>query len=270
LSNIDQAHFQSSLLNLVVNARDAMPKGGEITISTENVTIDLTSARQLKEIRAGDYVMVTVQDNGKGMSPEVKARAIEPFFTTKDIGQGSGLGLSQVYGFIRQSKGQIEIKSEQGKGASVSLYLPKAAEAKILETYSDSFKDYCFQGTTLVVEDDTDAREIAVEAFESFGYTVFQARDGFEALSLLKQMTPVNLLFTDIIMPNGINGVMLAQDARKLHPKIRILLASGYPRETLRANEGLNESMAFIAKPYSFASLQEKLAALAPETLAFH
>nr|WP_321985950.1 PAS domain S-box protein [uncultured Lichenicoccus sp.] len=259
LSEIDPAQFQSALLNLVVNARDAMPKGGALTIETRNLEIGAADAIRLREITRGPYICITVHDSGAGMEPSVRDRAIEPFFTTRDVGQGSGLGLSQVYGFVRQSEGQIEIESAPGAGTSVSLYLPQSRQPVIEDALMEAPKPDTSHGTILVVEDDPDVLEIAVAAVESFGYKVHAARDGEEALAILLSEKPVDLLFTDVVMPKGLSGVDLARDARLLQPKIPVLMASGYPREAMQERKDDSENMAFIAKPYTLSALSEKL-----------
>ncbi len=261
-TNIDQAQFQSAMLNLVINARDAMPQGGVLTIVTRNKLIGEVAAGRLGEISAGPYVAITVRDTGHGMTPEVLGRAIEPFYTTKDVGQGSGLGLSQVYGFARQSQGQLEIASKGGNGASIALYLPRSGDPKSQQPERVPRANRTSHGTVLVVEDDADVLEIAVQAVRSFGYDVHPARDGSEAMMILQRPQPIDLLFTDIVMPNGVNGVELARDARMVRPNILVLLTSGYSREALHAREGFNEDMAFIAKPYTLAALNERLNAL--------
>lgn len=262
LCDVDAAQFQSAILNLVINARDAMPKGGKLSISTEMVTIDLAQARRMGDFEPGQYVTVCVSDTGCGMTPEVKAKAFEPFFTTKEVGQGSGLGLSQVHGFVRQSRGQIQLVTEPEKGLSVHIYLPAsngipASESAPLPPVSKSKR-----GTILVVEDDPEVLEVATMALQRFGYNVYSAKDGFAALAILRQQLPIDLLFTDVVMPNGMNGVDLAQNARRMHPAIRVLLASGDSREALQMNEGLNESMSFLSKPYSLSVLAERLSSI--------
>jgi CheY-like chemotaxis protein len=236
-----------------------MPQGGILTIETRNKRIGAAAAVRLGEIAPGSYVVITVRDTGYGMTPEVLAKAIEPFYTTKDVGQGSGLGLSQVYGFARQSHGQLEIVSKSGDGASIGLYLPKTYESCVEEFQRVPRAGRISHGTVLVVEDDADVLEIAVQAVRSFGYDVHPARDACEAMMILQRSQPIDLLFTDIVMPNGVNGVELARGAREIRPNILVLLTSGYSREALQAREGFNENMAFIAKPYTLAALSERL-----------
>ncbi len=254
LSNIDQTQFQSALLNLLVNARDAMEEtGGTLTIETRNVQLDQNRARSLGEITAGPYVMIAVHDTGEGMTAETKAKAIEPFFTTKGPGKGSGLGLSQVFGFVRQSNGQIEIDSTLGEGTTVRMYLPRLTEEGTARGGSEAASR---MGTVLITEDDPDVLTIAVETLRSLGYEVYSAANASEALTILKRNTPIDILFTDIVLPRGINGIELAREARRLRPEIRVLLASGYARPGLQVDEDV---MHFIPKPYRVPDLARRL-----------
>jgi signal transduction histidine kinase/CheY-like chemotaxis protein len=248
---VDRTQFQSALLNLVVNGRDAIggPRGA-ITIETRNCQIDESRAASLKEIGPGPFVMLAVTDNGSGMSADTKRRAIEPFFTTKEPGRGSGLGLSQVYGFARQSGGQIEIDTDLGCGTTVRIFLPGLVPER-----SDAGDKV---GAVLVTEDDPDVLTIAAETLRLLGYEVHTASNAAEALAILKRGTPIDILFTDIVMPNGMNGIDLAREARRLRPGIRVLLASGYSRERSNADE----DMAFIAKPYHMPELARHLEAI--------
>ena len=184
------------------------------------------------------------------MTPEIQARAIEPFYTTKDVGQGSGLGLSQTHGFVRQSNGQMEIQSEVGVGTAVSLYLPKSgpALAQVIKPVRQASE--LRGGTILVVEDDPEVLEVAIAAVESFGYAVQAASDAETALDILRRDIPIDLLFTDVVMPLGLSGVALAHEACKLRPALRVLLASGYPRAAIRQQHGVDDTMELIAKPY--------------------
>jgi PAS domain S-box-containing protein len=251
LCEIDRTQLQSALMNLVVNARDAISgRGGTITIQTRNCNIDKTRAATIGDINSGRFVMLAVLDNGSGMSPETRAKAIEPFFTTKEIGRGSGLGLSQVYGFARQSGGQLEIDSELDRGTTMRIFLP----GLLLEGSDTAGK----VATVLIAEDDPDVLTVAAETLRLLGYEVFAAADAAEALDLLNRGTPVDILFTDIVMPNGMNGIALAREARRLRPDIRVLLASGYSPDRLEADE----DMAFIAKPYQMAELAQQLETL--------
>ena len=212
--------------------------------------MDDARTASLGEITAGPFVMMAISDNGCGMSAETKARAIEPFFTTKEVGRGSGLGLSQVYGFSRQCNGQIEIDSDVGRGTTVRIFVP----ALVPEGADTSEK----VGTVLVTEDDPDVLAIAAETLRLLGYEVHTATNATEALAILQRGTPIDILFTDIVMPNGMNGIALAREARRLRPTIRVLLASGYSRERADADE----DMSFIAKPYHLPELARHLEAI--------
>jgi PAS domain S-box-containing protein len=246
---IDSARFESALLNLVVNARDAMPDGGRIVISTRNVTLADHEAGSLK---AGNYVKVTVADTGTGMPPEVVARAFEPFFTTKEVGKGTGLGLSQVYGFIKQSDGEVVIKSRPGEGSTIEIYLPAVVDEAQEDRRSHVER-------VLIVEDEPDLMDVAASLFTSMGYDVLTASSGREAIDVMEQRD-VDILFTDIVMPNGMNGIELASYTRAHYPETKIMLASGYPLPALKQRHGqdLNE-FAFVNKPYRLADLARTL-----------
>jgi PAS domain S-box-containing protein len=246
---LDRTQFQSALLNLIVNARDAIDgPGGLITIETQNCQIDAARASTLGEIVSGPFIVVTVTDNGSGMSSETRAKAIEPFFTTKGPGRGSGLGLSQVYGFARQFDGQLEIESALRRGTAVRMFLPGLIPEK-----SDTADKTV--GSVLVVEDDPLVLTIAAEIVRLLGYEVYTATNSAEALAVLNGGTPIDILFTDIVMPNGMNGIALAREARQMHPDIRVLLTSGYTRDRTAADA----DMPFIAKPYHAPELARLL-----------
>jgi DNA-binding response OmpR family regulator len=255
LADLDQAHFESALMNLVVNARDAMKQGGQLTLESRNFVVDEAYAADLGDIAPGNYVVVTVRDTGSGMAPEVRARAIEPFYTTKDVGAGSGLGLSQVYGFVRQSNGQIAIESTPGEGTAVNLYLPQSREVQHAAAAAPDTDIAFGNGSVLVVEDDPEVLHIAASAIRSFGYHVHRAGDAAAALTVLRAAPKVDLLFTDIVMPGGMSGVELAREACRRYPNLRVLLASGYARDVLEAQESMHDGMAFIAKPYALSAL---------------
>jgi PAS domain S-box-containing protein len=246
---IDSARLESALLNLVVNARDAMPDGGRIVISTRNVTLGHHEAGSLP---AGDYVRIAVSDTGTGMPPEVVSRAFEPFFTTKEVGKGTGLGLSQVYGFIKQSDGDVVIESKPGEGTTIAIYLP-AVRSEAQEDRRAHVE------RVLIVEDEPDLMDVAASLFTSMGYDVVTASSGREAIDLLEQRD-VDILFTDVVMPNGMDGIELASYTRAHYPDTKIMLASGYPLPALKQRHGgeLNE-FAFVNKPYRLADLARTL-----------
>lgn len=280
LTDIDQTQFQSCILNLVINARDAMPAGGILTIQTRNITLNLKQAEELKDIESGKYVVVTVSDDGEGMSAEVKARAIEPFYTTKEFGKGSGLGLSQVYGFVRQSGGQLEIISAVGEGTIVKLYLPQSlnmplVHAPILPTPEDKKRssstfyvdEEVKTGTVLIVEDDPLVLLITAEMIKSLGYNTFSAADANEAMAIFAKNKSIDILFTDIVMPNGINGLDLAQKVMQTYPHTSILMTSGYSKEIVAAKESLANAT-LLKKPYGAAELAQALSRLIAERRA--
>jgi len=246
---IDSARFESALLNLVVNARDAMPDGGHLAIRSANVSIGTQAVGPLPP---GDYVQVTVADTGTGMPPEVVRRVFEPFFTTKEVGKGTGLGLSQVYGFIKQSGGEVVIDSKPGEGTAVSIYLPAVVEAAIEGAASHTER-------VLIVEDEPDLMDVAASLFTSMGYDVLTAASGREAIDVLERRD-VDILFTDVVMPNGMNGIELASYTREHYPDTKIMLASGYPLPALkqRHGNGLGE-FAFVNKPYRLSDLARTL-----------
>ena len=245
---IDAARFESALLNLVVNARDAMPEGGRIEIATANATL---ADDEVDGLPAGEYVRLAVTDTGTGMDPETVARAFEPFYTTKEVGKGTGLGLSQVYGFIKQSGGEIVIRSKQGEGTTIAIYLPAVATEDRDYRKADT-------ETVLIVEDEPDLLDVASSLFMSMGYDVMTATSGQEAMNALASRD-VDILFTDIVMPDGINGIDLATFTREHYPHIKVMLASGYPQPALKLDRGKLGEFAFVAKPYRLSDLARSL-----------
>jgi PAS domain S-box-containing protein len=241
-ANVDPTQLETALLNLAVNARDAMPDGGTLTIATRTV---------------GGQVAIEVRDTGVGMSPEVRDRVFEPFFTTKDVGKGSGLGLSQVYGFVRQSDGHVEIESAVGEGATVRLLLPASSEAAP-ERRTTQVPPETVGGTErlLVVEDDPAVLELTVEMLTSLGYQVTTATHAAEALTVLRGEEPIDLLFSDIVMPGGASGVSLAREAQTLRPEMQILLTSGFVGDGANLAE---HEFPLIDKPYEAAALAARV-----------
>ncbi|MBL8265565.1 response regulator [Steroidobacter sp.] len=258
---IDGNQLEIALLNLAVNARDAMPDGGKLRIETFN--LDLRSGAPTDNLPRGEYVALTVDDTGIGMPPEVLARAFEPFFTTKNVGQGTGLGLSQVYGFVRQSGGQVRIHSADGAGTSICMYLPAARpDARLPEEETQHEMPLLAERETiLVVEDDPDVRAFTVETVRELGYDVLEARDGSNALNLLRQ-TPagdIDLLFSDVVLPGGMNGQQLAQQAVILHPRLKVLFATGYARDVIVHHGRLDPGVQLITKPFAFDDLAARI-----------
>ncbi|HYE51803.1 MAG TPA: PAS domain S-box protein, partial [Azospirillaceae bacterium] len=259
--SIDAPQFEAALLNLVVNARDAMPSGGHLRIGTDTVEFDLPRARAMG-LEPGSYVVVSVEDTGAGIPPELLNRVMEPFFTTKEIGKGTGLGLSQVYGFVTQSKGQVEIDSTVGVGTTIRLYLPLVEGEPASTGTGGSAAEREQYGTVLIVEDEADVLETAVELFRSLGYAVLTATDGAKALTVLDRHPKVDVLFTDVVMPGGLSGVDLAREARRRRPGLQVLLASGYPQPAVTAEHGDLSDFSFLAKPYRWTELADRLKAL--------
>jgi two-component system NtrC family sensor kinase len=255
---IDPVQFESALLNLVVNARDAIAqKAGKILIETKNIVFDAEHRPPLTVIAFGDYIAISVIDNGAGMPPEILNRVFEPFFTTKEIGRGSGLGLSQVYGFVKQSGGYIHIESERNVGTRVYLFLPRsrgAAEAAEPVIRGGPVTPDARGATILVVEDEADVREVLAAELTNFGYRVLTAGDGPEALEILERESRVDLLFSDVVMPHGMTGDVLAREAQRRRPELKILLSSGYPPAELRERQLLGE-FRVLQKPYRIEDL---------------
>ena len=226
----DPTQVDDAVVNLAINARDAMPDGGVLTIDTSNVFLDEDYAEDHIDVTAGEYVMLAVSDTGVGMNPEVAARALEPFFTTKPAGRGTGLGLSQVYGFVKQSGGHVSIYSEPGHGTTVKLYLPRSNPSAVLAEAERDKSGLALTGTEsiLVVEDNPDVRRLVKRQLTELGYTVHEAGHGPEALRLIQTDLPLDLMFTDVIMPEGMTGYELAGHARESRPGLKVLFTSGY------------------------------------------
>ncbi len=248
---VDPPQLESAILNLCINARDAMPAGGTLTIEVANVDLDAAYAELDVELQPGPYVMVAVSDTGTGMSPEVLARAFDPFFTTKEVGKGSGLGLSMVWGFVKQSKGHVKIYSELGLGTTVKLYLPRAgAEAGRTAVHAQPLEALRGSERILLVEDDELVRTHVAMQLEQLGYRVECAGNGPEALATLARDQAFDLLFTDIVMPGGMNGRQLAEEARRRVPGLRVLFTSGYTEQAMLHQGSLGAGMRLLAKPY--------------------
>jgi signal transduction histidine kinase/CheY-like chemotaxis protein len=259
---IDPGQFETAILNLAINSRDAMPDGGRITIETQNVTVDRQSAAANSEVTPGPYVMVAVSDAGAGMAPSVLERAFDPFFTTKEVGKGSGLGLSQVYGFTKTARGHVKIYSELGVGTTVKLYLPQSsARAALPESRAEPalLQPGTGRGTILVVEDDQDVLAVTAENLRELGYQVVTAIDAAQALEILRGEQPIDLLFSDVVIPGGTNGAQLAMSARDIRPALKVLLTSGYTAAALSLEHGLPDNLNVVGKPYQREELANKL-----------
>jgi len=259
--NADVSQLENGILNLCVNGRDAMPDGGRLTIETANAYLDEEYAKEHQEVTPGQYVMFSVTDTGVGMPPEVIARAFDPFYTTKGVGRGTGLGLSQVFGFVKQSGGHVKIYSEIGQGTSVKIYLPRWMGELTAQAATQSVADLP-EGRPgeiiLVVEDDERVRKVSVESLRELGYTVIHASSGAEALQILEQEPRIDLLFTDIVMP-GMTGRVLADTASERLVGLKVLYTTGYTRNAVVHNGVLDAGVAFLPKPFTIQQLAAKV-----------
>ncbi len=257
---VDASQLQNALLNLALNARDAMPRGGRLTVEVSAAKLDADYASMYPEVRTGSYVLISVTDTGAGMPAEVRQRAFEPFFTTKGVGAGTGLGLSMVYGFTKQSGGHVQLYSEVGQGTSVRLFLPAASLAAPqpgAASADSSLEPSGLPGgseTILVVEDDARVRRVAVARLEDMNYRVLQAETAAQALAVLVAHPEIALLFTDIVMPGGMSGDELAREARSLRPGLKIIMTSGFAEPSVAVRE-LAAEASWLKKPYSAMEL---------------
>ena len=249
---IDAAQFETALLNLVVNARDATPDGGRIVIATRCVDLQ---AGEVGELAAGSYVAISVQDTGAGMSHDVAVRAVEPFFTTKEVGKGTGLGLSQVYGMARQSGGDLAIASREGQGTTITMYFP-ALDGTAAEAERNDAAD-----KVLIVDDQPDVLEVTCELFRSLGFEVLAANSGEDAIDVLKRTPGIQLMLSDVVMP-GMNGVQLGRRAQELVPGIKVILASGFANPAVAAKEDSLQGFEFLPKPYRVGDVVKRLRTL--------
>jgi PAS domain S-box-containing protein len=251
---IDPSQLANALINLAINARDAMPNGGQILLETASVVLDEAYAQSNAGVRPGAYVMIAVSDTGAGMSAEVRENVFEPFFTTKEHGKGTGLGLSMVYGFVKQSDGHIRIYSEEGHGTTVRLYLPAAggcAEAVVPEVVATPGAGE----TILVVEDDFLVRGFVVAQLHSLGYRTIAVSDGYGALAQLESSQPFDLLFTDVVMPGGMTGRQLADEVSRRRPGTKVLYTSGYTENALTHHGRFDQGVRLLSKPYRKSAL---------------
>jgi CheY-like chemotaxis protein len=256
---VDKSQVESALLNLAINARDAMPDGGKLVIETANAQLDADYAARNAEVAPGDYAVLVVSDTGCGMAPEIAERAFEPFFTTKGVGKGSGLGLSMVYGFAKQSGGHLKIYSELGHGTTVRLYLPRGGTREDTVAAAAANESRRGMETILIVEDDPGVRQLVAVQLRSLGYRVREAPDGASAMALLEDDTTVDLLFTDVVMPGGMTGQQLAQQARRLRPTLKVLFTSGYTPESILHQGKSEPGIHLLSKPYRRDTLAEKV-----------
>jgi signal transduction histidine kinase len=260
----DENQLENALLNLAVNARDAMSSGGRLTIETRNVTLDEGYARSQDDLQPGDYVQIAMTDTGTGMPKDVVDRAFDPFFTTKGIGQGTGLGLSQVYGFVKQSGGHVRIYSEAGQGTTVKLYLPRQAvmTPPPNTTVPALVPRAALDETILVVEDEPDVRVFAGETLRGLGYGVREAGDGKTALDIIDHEPALSLLFTDVGLPGGLSGRELADEVKRRRPALKVLFTTGYARDALMHNGRLETGVELLRKPFNAMDLAKKVRAV--------
>ena len=263
----DTNQLENATLNLCINARDAMPDGGRLTIKTENIRLDEFGA-QLRDVPPGEYVSVSVTDTGTGMSSEVAARAFEPFFTTKPMGQGTGLGLSMIYGFARQSGGQVRIDSTVGTGTTIQLYLPRYHGALTEEGGETALANPPRTGsgeTVLVVDDEPSIRMLAMETLEDLGYAAIEAGDAKAGLQILQSNVRVDLLISDVGLPGGMNGRQMADAARIVRPRLKVLFITGYAENAAVGNGQLEPGMHVLTKPFALDKLASRIKTIIAE-----
>ena len=257
---VDPSQLSTALLNLAVNARDAMPGGGKLTLETGNVVLDEAYASYNPDVLPGPYVLIAVSDTGVGIPLTIRDKVFEPFFTTKDVGRGTGLGLSMVYGFVKQSNGHIKIYSEEGHGTAIKLYLPRAG--KSAEPRADPVVPAPLAFGTesvLVVEDDDLVRDYVTAQLRGLGYTPLAAANAAQALALIDDGASVDLLFTDVIMPGLINGRQLAVETLNRRPSLKVLYTSGYSQNALVRDGYLDAGVLLLAKPYRKGDLAKMI-----------
>ena len=254
----DANQLESTLLNLCINARDAMPEGGTLTLETANTHLDERFVRSIEGLVAGDYVVLSVTDTGTGIPPELREKIFEPFFTTKPIGQGTGLGLSMIYGFIKQSAGHVSLDSEVGRGTTFKIYLPRH-HGEVASTEPERSEAARGTGeTVLVVEDDPAVRMLVIEVLQELGYSALEATDAQTALPFLQSNRRIDLMVSDIGLP-GLNGRQLADRARQLRPGLKILFITGYAEKAAVRGEFLGPGMDMVTKPFALDALANKI-----------
>jgi signal transduction histidine kinase len=257
----DPGELENAVLNLAVNARDAMPEGGKLTLETANTCLDEAYVAEQPEMQPGQYVVLAISDTGIGMTKDVIASAFDPFFTTKEVGQGTGLGLSQVYGFVKQSNGHVNIYSEPGKGTTVRIYLPRLRRESAVdeETAAGAMPSGDGNEIVLLVEDDNMVRELNAAMLRELNYAVIEAEDGAKALHVLDVVPNIQVLFTDVGLPGGMNGRQLAEAALRLRPDLRVLFTTGYARDAIVHHGRLDPGIELIGKPFTTAALATKI-----------
>jgi len=261
-TRVDENQLEAAVLNLAINARDAMPSGGELTLESSDVELDQAYAER-EGIRRGEYVMIAVSDTGDGISEDMLDHVFEPFYTTKEVGQGSGLGLSMVFGFLKQSGGHVKIYSEVDRGTTVKLYLPRTLTEYVSELdHSEPIVERGAGQVILVVEDDTALLAVAEEALGELGYVALSATDAAQALELLDAHPEIELLFIDVVLPGGVNGIEFSREALRRRPALKILLTSGYTANAMAHKGALDPGVELMDKPYRKAELGRRMALL--------
>jgi CheY-like chemotaxis protein len=261
MTQVDQNQLENALLNLCINARDAMPEGGGLTVEAANFVVDERMGQE-GDMAPGEYVSLSVSDTGTGMTPEVKSRAFDPFFTTKPLGSGTGLGLSMIYGFAKQSGGQVRIYSELGRGATVCLYFPRCVSAgEPVHAGIDlvATPPATPGKTVLVVDDEGLVRMIVIDVLEDLGYLSLEAVDAESSLEILQSSAPIDLLVTDVGLPGGMNGRQLADAARALRPELKVLFITGYEENAVINQGHLEGGMQIMTKPFAMGALGTKI-----------
>jgi CheY-like chemotaxis protein len=257
----DANQLENALLNLCINARDAMPDGGRLVIETANTAVDLRAGRE-RDMEPGQYVAISVSDTGTGMPPDVLSHAFDPFYTTKPKGQGTGLGLSMVYGFAKQSGGQARIYSEEGAGTTLRIYLPRhrgKAEENLVEPKLPEPQKAEAGGTVLVVDDEPSVRMLVTEILEDLGYSAIEAADSTAGLTVLRSDARIDLLITDVGLPGGLNGRQMADAAREGRPDLRVLFITGYAENAAISNGHLEPGMHVVTKPFAMDHLAARI-----------
>ena len=264
ITRVDSNQLENALLNLCINARDAMPEGGSLMIETSNGWVDDRGARE-RDVPSGQYVTLSVTDTGTGMTPDVIARAFDPFFTTKPLGAGTGLGLSMTYGFARQSGGQVRIYSEIGRGATVCLYLPRhVGEAESIKAPPDfEAVAHATEGeTVLVIDDEPLVRMLVSDVLREQGYIVIEAPDGPSGLKILRSVTRIDLLITDIGLPGGLHGGQVAEAALTLRPELKVLFITGFADNAVFRHGHVDAAMSVLTKPFTMEALASRVKGL--------
>jgi CheY-like chemotaxis protein len=260
---VDASQLENVFLNLALNARDAMPGGGAFLIDLRNTVLSMSEVRNMADIAPGDYVRIAVSDSGSGMTEDVMAHAFEPFFTTKPVGQGTGLGLSMAYGFVKQSGGHIRLSSVPGQGTTIEIFLPRSLLPPLPAAIAVAAAMDGGNETILVVEDDADVRSSVVGTLQGLGYRVFDAADGAAGLAVVQGAvdsgTPIDLLFTDVVMPGPLSSTELAARAVALMPQLAVLYTSGYTRNALLVGGRLGEGVQLLSKPYEQVQLAARV-----------